>query len=67
MAESELSKTPWAPATGIKQRGKVQISADVLMQWTGITMSDGVVVAAPLLNFVVHNSFKKKCSRVLYA
>lgn len=39
MAESELSKTSWASANGIKERGK--ISADVRMQWAGITTSDG--------------------------
>lgn len=51
MTESELSKTPWAPATGTKQRGKEQILADVPMQWTGIKMSDGAIVTVWMLNF----------------
>ena len=59
MAESELSQTPWAPATGIKQRRKVQNSADVLFQWTGNKMSDGVVVTALMLHFVI-----QQCSDV---
>lgn len=56
MSKSELSKTPWASATGIKWKGK--ISADVLMQWTGITASDGEVVTA-LLHIVV-----QRCSHM---
>lgn len=51
MSESELSKTSWASANGIKWRGK--ISADVVMQWTGTTTSDGEVVTALLSHFVV--------------
>lgn len=59
MAESEPSKTPSAPSTDIKQRIKEQILTDVLIQWTGNKMSDGVIVTALMLNFVI-----QQCSDV---
>lgn len=55
MAESELSKTPWAPVTGTKHNGIVQTLADVLMQWTGIKMSDGVIATALMFNSVIQH------------
>lgn len=70
MAESELSKIPWAHVTVIKKTktGKVQTLTDVLIQWVVIKVPDGVFVTALMLNFAIQqcsdvNAFKK-CPKV---